>query len=80
MHLKNEFILYKGALKYCLGRFLGISDQKHNVSKSNWLYLMIFQGFFTNLRYILKIPLKWPVASLRSWTLLVFLAMQPVHL
>ena len=38
-----------------------------SVSKSNRLYVDILRFFFTNLRYILYIPLKWWVVFLKSW-------------
>ena len=50
------------------GENLSLTGQDPSVSKSIQLHVDIFRVFFINLRYILKIPLKWSVNFLKSWT------------
>jgi hypothetical protein len=52
----------------CPGRFLGIIGQNPRVPKSKWWHVVIFWVSFINLKYILYIPLKWSVISLKLWT------------
>ena len=62
---RNPIILYHVSFCYLflttnqyMGKVLGIIVQKSSVSKSNWLYVVIFQFFFVNLGYFPYIPLK----------------------
>ena len=54
----SENLIPSPPLWKCPGRFLGIMGQGPRVSKSIWLYIVIFWFFFINLRYILYIRLK----------------------
>ena len=50
------------------GIFLGIIGWDPSVSKSDWVTCWHLSILFTNVRYVLKVPLEWLVNFLKSWT------------
>ena len=50
------------------GENLGHNWSKSRVSKSNWLHIVIFRFVFINVESNPKIPLKWSVIFMHSWT------------